>query len=691
MDNHSPLRAKSNTPNSREASPSKSVKEAALDSQLQKQYADLFSKFNESVTEYAHLEEELGERDSVIMDLNQKIVNSEKLLRRMEEERHKITALYEREISFYKESIDKLQRRSQRMSQTFELDQVQIKAETEETEEKYRKLMRSYKALESNFELEQNSKALLIDQIEYLTKERDFLLQNSVAQITSVTDSDNSIIHHGDNNSDLSDSDGSVHGTHMLSAFVDDLESHDDFDSSSPIKDPSFHSDNSIEVSKGFLFPPLHPTPLSLAPTPIATDSHFVSPPLPDPKAKNIKRLSLPAQLKSLASPEEDDFVLSPLKLTLGPSSSYFDVSLSTPKSGTKKRYSSSKPTHSRYNSHDIVPIKVEFELLDHQLRSASAPDKELLRGLASVDENASVDDERDKAFMKLSGFEPLKRDSLLSNSSKRSSLLTDSNFLMGDVTKQEITKLKFELQSLKLHNEKLLSYIGFELQKQKKSIKKLLSKQNLRGNMEYSDAKLIEKLRNMLIHKKRVLRSVSINPVALQSENRRSGAFQAGVGIRALGEDDDDFIFRSSFLNVEDDFSTHKHHGHQKLENSNLVKKFKSQTFRPCVEYEDLDASFMEDDLLLDEDKRLPDEDEEEGWDTTSDNGSGSDVDYAHLTRFNQMKYLILGKEHMKKQKKAQRELLVDENLKYKFLTIVIGIVIVGIRFTTHPPLPHN
>lgn len=48
--------------------------------------------------------------------------------------------------------------------------------------------------------------------------------------------------------------------------------------------------------------------------------------------------------------------------------------------------------------------------------------------------------------------------------SSKRSSYLNADN-----KTRQEITKLKFELQSLKLHNEKLLSYIGFELQNRKR------------------------------------------------------------------------------------------------------------------------------------------------------------------------------------------------------------------------------
>lgn len=680
----SPLRSKnSETGNSEKGNGEKGDSDKKGDRGDTKQYAELVAKLHAVTADFAHLEQELGAKNDALSDYEQKMANLEKLLRRMEEERHKIADLYEREIAFYKESIDQLQHRNTRMSKQFELGQLQTQTVSDEFEERYAKLARSYKALQSNYELEQNSKALLIDQIEYLTKERDFLIQNATAQIPSVADLDNSILH-SLHNSD-SDSDGSVHGTHALSALVEDLG--DDFDSSSPIKDASYQSDSSVHIAQGFLFPPAPPLLEKLN----SAGDKLVSPPLPDPQAKSSKRQSLPAKLKLLPSPEEDDFVLSPLKLTMGANSSYFDadVSVKSVSSATKKRWSSSKPNHSRYNSHDIVPIKVEFELTDSQLRSTSAPDKDYLRKLASVEEDGG-DDDRDRAFMKLSGFseEPLKRYSLISNSSKRSSLMTDSNMLVGDVTKQEITKLKFELQLLKLHNEKLLSYIGFELQKQKKSIKKLSSKQNLLGGkMEYSDAKLIEKLRNMLIHKKRVLRSVSINPVLSKDASRHSSMFQPGVGIKAIHDEDEDFMFRSSFINsLErgefDDCELQRYGEASQPLDSRHVKKHKSQNFRPSMEYEDLDASFVDDGMLLIDEE--PDEDE---WDTTSDNGSLLDVDYAQLNRFNQMKYLIMGKEHMKKRKKQADDSLVDENLKYKFLTIVIGIVIVGVRFTTHPP----
>lgn len=56
----------------------------------------------------------------------------------------------------------------------------------------------------------------------------------------------------------------------------------------------------------------------------------------------------------------------------------------------------------------------------------------------------------------------------------------------------QTIRRLEFELQLMKLHNEKLLAYIGFELQRGKPSKK-----------VEYLDAKLIRRSKQMLGQKK--------------------------------------------------------------------------------------------------------------------------------------------------------------------------------------------
>ncbi|SGZ51874.1 CIC11C00000004566 [Sungouiella intermedia] len=693
MNNITPSRAKLSS------SPSKTRTESPTrpNEIIHKQYLELATKLANVSRDYSHLEEELNKKSQLVQELSIKISDSERIIRSLEEQRHKNNELFEREIKFYKESMEELQRRNHRISQKLEVGQIHSQAVSSEAEEKLGKLMRSYKVLESNLELEQNSRALLMDQIEYLTKERDFLLESANTQDLSEGESQ-SFIHHNPyegQNSD-SESDGSVHGTRLLDSLVEEMENHE-VETSSPIKYP--FSDHSLDVSQNFQFPPTNIPPLS----------HDInaSPPLADPSIQLNKRQSLPVKLQSLNSPtiEEEEFVLSPLKLA-NTSNSMVDM-LPTPNSATvtKKRYSSSKPNHSRYNSHDIIPIKVEFELLDHQLRSASSPDKDYLRHLRTVDEAQDLEGDREQAFMKLNGYSDnsSKRNSVITSSSKRSSLMTDFNILGNDVTKQEIMKLKFELQSLKLHNEKLLSYIGFELQKQKKNIKKLSSKQNLRGNIEYSDAKLIEKLRNVLIHKKRVLRSVSINPILSSKYNRNCSIIQPGVGIGfdrlPENEEEEDFVFNSHFINSIDDCDDYGFLNHESKYNLRVLsrknqvylneedtrtpKKFKSQTFRPMNVEE---VSFIDDD---DEENSsmLVEEEEYE-----SENSSGSEIDYNKLNTFNQMRYLIFGKQHLVKRSKGA-ESLVDENLKYKFLTIVIGIVIVGIKFTSHPQqhLSHN
>lgn len=666
---------------------------------LQKQYLELATKLATITRDYSHLEEELNKKSLLVYELSMKVSDSERVIRALEEQGYKNNDLFEREIKFYKESMEELQRRNHRISQKLEVGQVHSQAVSSEAEDKFNKLMRRYKVLESNLELEQNSRALLMDQIEYLSKERDFLLESANSHNLSGSDNQSDFHHtpYVEQNSD-SESDGSVHGTRLLESLVEDMESHQ-LETSSPIK-YSF-SDPAVDVPQNFQFPPTN--------IPLLTNDIHASPPVADPTIQYKKRQSLPVRLQPLSTPKEDEevFVLSLLKLA-NTSNSLYEAGnpLPTPSSAavTKKRYSSSKPNHSRYNSHDIIPIKVEFERQDQQLRSASSPDKDYLQHLRTVEETQVMETDRDGAFMKLNGFTDIssKRDSIMTSSSKRSSLMTDFNILGNDVTKQEIMKLKFELQSLKLHNEKLLSYIGFELQKQKKNIKKLSSKQNLRGNIEYSDAKLIEKLRDMLIHKKRVLRSVSINPI-LSSKydiNKHYSIIQPGGGIAFDGlpdNEDEGFGFKSHFINSLDDCDDYGFLNHERKHNLRVLsrrnqvylneedtrtpKKFKSQTFRPMnVE----DVSFIDED---DELSSMIDELEEENYESES----GSEIVYSKLNTFNQMRYLIFGKEHLVKRPKGT-ESLVDENLKYKFLTIVIGIVIVGIKFTSpQQHLSHN
>lgn len=688
---------------------------------LQKQHSELMARSNSLAREYAQLEQELNNKNALVEELSTKVANTERMLKALQEERRNELALYEKEIAFYKDTIADLQRKSLKYLQQLEHGRSHSHQVSQELDEKYAKLLKSVKVLQLDLELERNLKALLIDQIEYLTKERDFLIDHhntssseekaALSNATSRIASGNSVLRHditpsAPNNAtfdDDSNSDNSVHENHMLSSLAEDLATGtgcDAVDTSSPIKDHSYKEDSFMNVAQNFQFPP---SPEKMP----APESRL--PPSPDSDAKYRKRISLPTQLK-----QHDDFVLSPLKLTSNANGSYFETEGSVPSSKrSSKRHSMLKPNHSRYNSHDFVPIKVEFEQQNDLYRSASAPVRGHLNNLDEADEDTQEAD-RNEALRKLQGFEPSKRDSMLSSSSKRSSMYTDLNILSGDITKQEIMKLKFELQSLKLHNEKLLSYIGFELQKQKKNIKKLSSRSNLRGNMEYSDAKLIEKLRDMLIQKKRVLRSVSVNPILSTKLSKPLNLFEPTVGLGLINspsqedEDDDDFVFKSHFINSLtnadcDDYGFLSHHRKHSLRlfsnntqqylneaDAKQPKKFKSQTFAPPLEsQEDLFSQFETDwEQSIDGDDEQ--EDGEEWESTASERSSGSEIDYAKLNTLNQLRYLIMGKEHFRRKRRSEEEPLVDETLKYKFLTVVIGITVLGLRFTAHPQ-QHN
>lgn len=689
-------------------SPSKTPSKSPLRSPLKEElplqrHHELVARNNTLACEYAQLEEEHGRTTALVDELTVKVSNTERIVKALQDERRNELALYEKEIAFYKDTIADLQRKSLRYLQQLEQGRSHTHQVSQDMDEKYARLLKSVKALKLDLELERNSKALLIDQIEYLTKERDFLLDHE--NLASRVPLGLSVVKY-DVQKQLYEEE-SEESLNMLSSLADELV-HDDcaLETSSPIKSPEYKEDNFMNVAKNFQFPPSPerlPSPERMPPP------QTKLPPSPD--ANVLKRKSLPIKLKE----QEDlknDFVLSPLKLT---SNGYFDPDVSSRLASTSKRHLLIKPNHSRYNSHDFMPIKVEFEQQDQLYRSSLAPVKEMLNNLKEVDEGEG---DQAEALRKLKGLESSKRDSLLSASSKRSSMFTDMNILSGDITKQEIMKLKFELQSLKLHNEKLLSYIGFELQKQKKNIKKLSSRSDLRGgNVEYSDAKLIEKLRDMLIQKKRILRSVSINPIlSTKAEARKSSFLDPALGIgllqpaRGEDEDEDDFVFRSHFINSlgngNDDcddygflshtrnhslrlFSNHTQEYLNEVDNRQ-PKKAKSQTFA----IQDVSFSQLETDWDQSVEESIDDEEEDDDdlWEDVASekSSSGSEVDYAKLNTFNQLRYLIMGKDHFRKKRRTLEEPLVDENLKYKFLTVVIGITVLGLRFTAHPP-QHN
>lgn len=717
---------------------------------LERGYADLLLKYNNLLSEYEQIEQELQSKVQTNREQSGTINKYETLLKHIENDHNKNKELYEQEIFYYKELIDDLQLKINKMTNELNskrLEDEQFDKIDDELLDKYNALLKQFKILQSNYELEQNSKLVLIDQIEYLTKQNDLLnpdAENDIHKSNNNSNAsnhchefDDSVIHvdtyaHTMNNlsdeSDVNNSDLELdedQDSQILSYLADDMNGQ--FTSSSPIK-----RDESLKIANDFVFPN-NSSQKDRIPN-LEPDLNFKFPASPDPESKELKRQSLPATLKHNSHLDlNDDFILSPLKLTAN-NTSYFNMDNSI-NNTTKRRYSNSKPNHSRYNSHDILPIKVEFEPLELTLRSTSGPDKyynsntnstlsqnnnkfESIEELPELIAHTDGKSVRNSTFNKLNGYNniPSNRSSLNTTGSSKSSLLIDHNIMTNDMTKQEIMKLKFELHSLKLHNEKLLSYIGFELQKQKKNIKKLSHKQsttslrNFNRKIEYSDAKLIEKSRDLLIHKKRVLRSVSVNPILSRKYNYDNNV--VGILTKSLlpfkiipGHHEDRFEFTSDFINSidkddEDDYGFMKHNdkfNKRVLSNSfeadeidddeiftprgnHGVKKYKSQIFRN----NDYDSSFNTSYYDYDDDNEDHHEnytEEDDNWEDISGDSTISE-EVVNTPIFNQLKYLITGSYSTPKKSHARND-SVDDGLKYKFLSIAIGILIIGLRCT--------
>lgn len=761
---------------------------------LERQYGEAMLNNINLSNNFQHLEIELHNKDTLINDQNEKIANYEKILKHLESDYNKNKDLFNQELTYYKELINDLQIQVGRLNREKEdlllLQHDQPSADVSQilNDEKYNRLLKDFRVLQSNFEIEQNSKLVLIDQVEYLTKESEMNKH-------SHDDNFHHLIHHQLDDDHSSDDEAmNLRNSQMLSCLVDDLQ-HEKLESSSPIKSINYTTDESVEVSNNFHFPP--PVKNVSTHNILAPLQEQQFPPSPDPQSKSKKRQSLPLKLKSNnTSPiiEEDNFVLSPLKLT-NTSSSFLDIDTSTVSKNHHKRYSMSKPNHSRYNSHDIVPIKVEFEPLQNQnLRSISVPEKEHQNKLEMspelnkfkpieeeiepksvqedmIDKNSSRS-VRNSAFFALNGgyYESTSnRNSLLTSntnsSSKRSSLILEpSHGGMNDITKQEIMKLKFELQSLKLHNEKLLSYIGFELQKQKKNIKKLSSKQSLNNDIiapspkrkqnrdrkiEYSDAKLIEKSRDMLIHKKRVLRSVSINPIlskkyglASKRNNRHTidaSKQQIGIGFTPIinqeflfpnqsdsnNEEEDDCLFNSEFINSIEDGITNKFKHNEDEDDYGFLKhnkRFNQRLFSSGIEsylnYEEMgegysfdmnnDESSNDTSFIVQHPKKfksqifypIQNNDSTTDYNDSSSSVSGEDNEWEDVDEplvqdgmLNHFRHMIFGYPQRSAKTTSSRDkhvrkkssLMVDDNLKYKFLSIAFGIMLIGIRCSSY------
>ncbi|KAI5962058.1 hypothetical protein KGF57_001503 [Candida theae] len=630
--------------------------------ELERRYADVVLQYEQLKVESGKLREESQLNRDDIESLQSHLKSVEQDLADMELEKQGMQEASMQNESMYKKVIEALQNKVEDLSS-------QLSATNRSTAThphgdhtlmaKYEKLLRDYKVLQHQFEVEKNSKLVLMDQIEFLAHKNEEL----VSQLESpVTD------------------DLASEGDRSIEDYINDAsqklsyEEGEDVHTTADIGDRSIPNADSTSDS-------------------IKVTSHFQFPPSPDPQSKELKRQSLPTNLKTKFTSQSTEFVLSPFKLTPGPSSSTEnkDGMFEDADTSIIKRYSTSKPTHVRYNSHDILPIKVEFE--SDSVRFTSVPEEaHKQHPEIGVIEESSYDDfaklhHRDGTFFALNGidsedtgFDSSHRMSYdeFDSSSKRSSYINADG-----KTRQEITKLKFELQSLKLHNEKLLSYIGFELQKQKKNIKKLAKKQStnsmrsLGKQMEYSDAKLIEESKDVLINKKRVLRSVSINTVFNKNENFATNP----VGINTIGASDDGLIADPESDPCYNE-SPEVPGSESNFVNDKIVKKFASQIFErdnnlyPLSE-DEIDSDFENDTWAIVSEGA--NENSRELYESSSSSSSEEELNVLYKLR----SYVMGTTPKESKSKKKRKDDLVDANLKFKFLTIALGIAIIGLKLT--------
>jgi len=659
----SPVRSVSKTPSKTptksrpESSPSKhshstpdSSPSKSSFARLERQYTDLIIKYNNLASDYAQLELDLSSKLSLIEESKAKNKKLEAYIKMIQDEYNENKALLTQEIKSYEESIVELQLKIKKLTQ-----ELTAKEDNDLTnyvdQAEHEKLAHDFKILQTNFELEQSSKLILMDQIELLSKENEQLksdsypqphLHSHIIEKSQMDDSDDSVLHYVHNSS-------IEHTMNRLTDDDDEDINQSHFSSNISLQENILSNLDSFEAVSNFQFPPS-----------------------PDPETK-LKRQSLPAQLK-------EEFILSPLKLACH-TNLYFEGAADSPR--VTKRYIKG---HSRYNSHDIVPIKVEFEPVE--TRSTSVPEHQLHKTF--IEEECESDtipekvelDERSHAYKALIGElssaptssstavrnsifgDVTSRNSLMSSSSKRSSMIEEPA-----MTKQEIMKLKFELQSLRLHNEKLLSYIGFELQKQKVNLEQLTK------GIEYSDSKLIEKSREELIHKKRVLRSVSINSILSKKYSNHDNATMLGKGILSnyVFENEDDY----GFLNHNDQFSKRifSRGLQQYFHDDEVDEEAACKTLKNHKSLKNLHFQYNE---IDDEEYDEMDETVESIYDQVS-----SDEEIGII---NQFKHMILGGSKKKKYMKNKQE-LVDDRLKYKFMAITLGIMIIGLKFS-HPTI---
>lgn len=707
----------------------------------EKQYLDVMAKYNTMMAELAEIEQKLHYKEQEAYQNLEMLQKQEAASKKFEMENQKQKDLYEQDRQYYKNLIKDLQMKVASLTNEF-----QNKAQSDTHDkwndsllEKYEALAKKYRILQSNYELENNSKSILIQQIEALTKNNELKSTEQRENIFSHPDnvSDGDYDAYADEylqssqeldisfpNSDYARYNTSGDNNPSLNFLSDELD--DNIGSSSPVKDisnPSVdmnqdsnllrenYGDDNDSSREAQTIEHRNSAGSALTLSPQHDINHW-------------KRLSLPTKLRHVNCNEQ--FILSPLKLTEHNAYTSSDELVTK----SNKRKSNSKPYQHSYSSYDIVPIKVEFEPPKETLEysdpsKGAASNNEFPKDVSMTprDSQRSKSDTvelseqdpygksnfnvRDFTYSKLNGFGnggSNRSSSTTGHSSKRGSTIgdsfIDSNLMMDNTTRQELTKLKFELRSLKLHNEKLLSFIGFELQKQKKNIKKLSYKRSqgsMRGSrkIEYSDAKLIEKSKDVLIRKKRVLRSVSVNPIlSKKAEPNFVGIITDGLlpvqdssvdhlyplnsdYINSIDQNEDEIglIPNARHYDQYESLSPLDHDCGNKTANvlpgSKSIKKFQSQVFHNS-RHDAFESSFEWDDD--DEDDEWQDISNEDRWHNSNPFPGGV---FGHMRKLLSTSFYTGSKADHESCKKDTQ----SEGLKYKFLSVAIGILIIGLR----------
>ncbi|ODQ79412.1 hypothetical protein BABINDRAFT_161814 [Babjeviella inositovora NRRL Y-12698] len=521
---------------------------------LERLYADQLIKNSRIIQDQEKLEFELLEKDQTLLALASKFSELAKLNKKLSETlaHEKDNMLKEgnraREVQMMLEAkISSLQRIVKENENIIEqlsgpvppLDQFAA------MEKEYTKLQRLHKVSETNYEYEMNAKSILIGQIETLGAENARLLRAFSELQEKYEELNEQCLHSIVNIDDIEDSDldgdfrrdfregiqDKVRGN-ILGGLDYDLPDGSSYPNvqrrcsdDSLVKDNSF-TDSSDSGSETFRFTSLADELSSIsrkANVSVETIDEQNEDDLLEALANlgspglNQNRFMFPSPKKSSQSPRilsastPHHTKIVPLEIDCNLRSMKLNTSSNaSPSKSSPETFFSHQKRHSRTMSTDIIPIQVEFEPSPFQRNSSN----ESVRMSPAMSQRSHASSVASRAALDRLPH---------SGSHSRVSSHGETNPPL-DEARQEITKLKFELQSVKLQNEKLMSFIGFELQKMDPGSVTFTDAKWAKGTalprlgqIEYSDAKLIHSSKQVL-RNKRILRSVSV----IQNVQRR-------------------------------------------------------------------------------------------------------------------------------------------------------------------------